>query len=354
MSATLFPAVAAVVFGAILALVLAVPFTAIQYRRRGGLTVGIVLLDVIVLLYLVALITYTLLPLPPRVADFCTVHGAAPQLMPGRFVDDIARESASRGGGVTSYLKNPALLQVAFNVALFVPLGMVVRHFSRRPIAVVALVGLGVSLAIETTQLTGDWFLYPCAYRLFDVDDLIANTTGALLGTLLAPILRLIPGQAAMNRGDARPVTVLRRLLGMLCDWLVVTLGAVAVVFVYVVVTSDRADIPPAADTFLRLAAGPLIFAAVQLVWVLATGRTIGETIVRIEPAQPTRSTGRLVRWAVGIGGYTLLSIVQGPVASGAVAICVLVSLVLVIVTRHHRGLAYVLNRWDIQDDRTR
>lgn len=352
MSTTLFPAYAAVFFGAALALILAVPFTAVQYRRRGGLTVGLVLLDVLVLLYLVALIAYTLLPLPLRVPDFCAVHQATPQLMPGQFVSDIIRESASRGGGVTSYLKNPAVLQFAFNVALFLPLGMIVRYFTKRPIAVVALIGLGASLLIETTQITGNWFLYPCAYRLFDVDDLIANTTGAFLGAFLAPLLRLMPGQVAMNREDPRPVTLLRRLLGMLCDWLIVTLGAVALVFVYLVVLPDRSAIPTSADTFLRLAAGPVILAALQLAWTLTAGRTIGETAIRVEPATPTRPTGRLLRWAAGIGGYTLLSLIPSTLVSVVLAVFVLVSIVLVITTSQHRGLAYVLNRWEIQDDR--
>ena len=42
------------------------------------------------------------------------------------------------------------------------------------------------SLIIELSQLTGLFFTYPGSYRLFDVDDLLTNTLGGFLGTVLA------------------------------------------------------------------------------------------------------------------------------------------------------------------------
>jgi glycopeptide antibiotics resistance protein len=351
MSATVFPAYAAVVFGSALALLLVIPFTAIQYRRRGGLTVGVVVLHFLVLLYLVALVTYTLLPLPPRTADFCSARDAGAQLVPGRFVSDITREAGLRGGGVTAYLRNPATLQVVFNVALFVPLGMVLRYFRRVPIVVATLIGFGASLLIETTQITGDWFLYPCAYRLFDVDDLLANTLGALIGAFLAPVLRVFPGQERMRPTDPRKVTVLRRWLGMSCDWIIITFGSLAGAFVSV---AAQDELSGSVEAFLRGNASVLLVALFQLVWVLASGRTVGETIVRLEPRPPARVIGRLVRWLVGTGGYALLTLGQGPLWEIVLAIAVAGSVLAVVITRNRRGFAYVLARWDVQDDRER
>ena len=43
-----------------------------------------------------------------------------------------------------------------------------------------------LSLTIELAQLTGLFFTYPGSYRLFDVDDLMANTLGGFLGTVLS------------------------------------------------------------------------------------------------------------------------------------------------------------------------
>jgi len=351
MSSTLFPAWAAVVLAIIAAVLLLVPFAAYQYRRRGGLTVALVAIDFAILIYLLALATYTLLPLPARDAAFCSAHAARPQLLPGRFVLDIVAESAARSG-VTGLLLNPALLQVLFNIALFVPLGMIVRHYGHRSILITAVVGLGVSSLIEVTQLTGDWFLYPCPYRLFDVDDLIANTSGAVVGALLAPALRLLPDRGPVAAERARPVTALRRLLGMACDWLVVSLGGLTVTIVFLVVVQDRTALPTPADDFLRLTAGVHVFSALQLVVVLRTGRTVGEAIVRLEPVQRTGPAAAVRRWVVGIGGWTLLDALPLPFAQNLAGLALLVAVVLVFTTRAHRGLPYLAAGWHVQDDR--
>ncbi|MCU6392301.1 VanZ family protein, partial [Enterobacter quasiroggenkampii] len=60
-------------------------------------------------------------------------------------------------------------------------------------------------------------------YRLFDVDDLILNTTGGLVGGVLAPILmRALPSRdtidAKSQARDAR-VTFARRLVALLVDY---------------------------------------------------------------------------------------------------------------------------------------
>ncbi|WP_454115939.1 VanZ family protein [Microbacterium aurum] len=55
------------------------------------------------------------------------------------------------------------MLQLALNVLLFVPLGFFIRVLGGRGVVVALLAGLGVSLVIETTQLTGVWGLYPSA-----------------------------------------------------------------------------------------------------------------------------------------------------------------------------------------------
>ena len=55
-----------------------------------------------------------------------------------------------------------------------------------RGILTAVFVGFAVSLFIELTQFTGVWGIYPCAYRVFDVDDLVTNTLGALAGSLLS------------------------------------------------------------------------------------------------------------------------------------------------------------------------
>ncbi len=81
------------------------------------------------------------------------------------------------------------MLQVLLNVLLFMPLGFFLRVLGGRGIVTAVVAGLGISLFVETTQLTGVWGVYPCAYRLFDVDDLVTNTLGAVLGSAIAAVI---------------------------------------------------------------------------------------------------------------------------------------------------------------------
>src|SRR5690606_23791209 len=121
-------------------------------------------------------------------------------------------------GGLVGLMGDPALRQVVLNVAFFVPLGMLVRHLFRLSPLWSTASGFAVSLLIELTQLTGIWWIYPCAFRLFDTDDLIANTLGAAIGAALAPLLRFVPGQHSRPAGQPQPVRPLRRLTGMAVD----------------------------------------------------------------------------------------------------------------------------------------
>jgi glycopeptide antibiotics resistance protein len=347
----------AVAAGVALALALLVPWAARHYRRRGTVGPGAALLAFATVVYALALVTYTLLPLPSNVAGMCRGVPMGPQLRPLAFLDDIGRE-----GGISrpaSLLRNPAVTQVLFNVLLFVPLGMFVRYFFARGrllagVAWAALAGLGVSLLIEFTQLTGDWFLYPCAYRLFDVDDLAANTAGALIGGFVAPVLALVPWQ---HRDDVasspRPVTAGRRLLGMLCDVLTIwLLGATLVVLLNLAVLTLDGDMKAPAVTAWRGTFG-FVPALVQLILVLSAGRTLGEVVVRLRPADTPALWQRFSRWALGVGGWSVLTQTGSGVAETLATALAIVAVISVWTTRHRRGFAYFATRMQIEDDRT-
>ncbi|MFD5830720.1 VanZ family protein [Lentzea sp. NPDC060358] len=109
--------------------------------------------------YASMLFSATFLPMqfvPPR---------QAVQLVPFQWVADTIRDGQI------------AFDQMTLNVLLFVPLGAMLLFWGRRPLGQAALIGYGVSLVVEGAQLL--W-----ANRIFDVDDLITNTTGTALGWL--------------------------------------------------------------------------------------------------------------------------------------------------------------------------
>lgn len=222
MSDQLTPAILAILLSLVLGIVLFVPFVAVQYRREGRLTLGQTALWGSFLVYGLALWTYTLLPLPHP--DTVTCVGT--QLRPLQFVADIR---SFPHGSLGELRHNPAFLQVALNVLLFVPLGFFLRLGWRRGIVISTLAGFGVSLLIELTQLTGVWGIYPCAFRFFDVDDLLANTGGALLGSVLSLVAKpWLPSRSAVPPVP-RPVTAGRRLVAMVCDALAVSLAGMLI-----------------------------------------------------------------------------------------------------------------------------
>ncbi|SEQ47592.1 VanZ family protein [Microlunatus flavus] len=156
----------ALVGGLALFAVLLVPVLVVQYRRYGRLSPRRVLAVSAVCVYAVALVAYTFLPLPGGQANCGPSGGARIQLVPFQFLRDIARETA--GLGVVGTLTSTVTLQVVFNVALFVPFGLLVRRFGGRSLVMTTALGLLASLAIESTKGTALWGLYDCAYRVAD------------------------------------------------------------------------------------------------------------------------------------------------------------------------------------------
>lgn len=292
-----------------------VPFVWFSYRRLGTLSLRTVLIYLAVLVYFFAIWVFTLLPLP----DPDTLQCAGRNLRITAFVDDI-RGAVSRGHPLT----DPAVLQLVFNIALFVPLGFFVRFVARRGMVVAFLIGLGTSVFIECTQGTGVWGLYPCAYRVFDVDDMLTNTTGAVIGSLLAlPFHRRLIDPAVVHQ--PRPVTRGRRLVGMVCDLMTVTIASILLSVATQLVlryTGHEAAVRRGEIAGQVGAWGTLGLTALL---VLLTGRTIGDYAVEVRFGKPG-SVQHLLRFAGGVGGYLVLQLLPaGQLLSAAFAlVCVI------------------------------
>lgn len=111
------------------------------------------------------------------------------QLVPFRWVADSLRDGMIAFEGM------------ALNILLFVPLGFFAKVLWRRGRTEAVALGFVVSLAIEVTQLV-------MGHRLFDVDDLISNTTGALVGYGLAAMVGAVARSAALSDSSALARTI--------------------------------------------------------------------------------------------------------------------------------------------------
>ena len=301
----------AVLLGSIIAVVLVVPVAAVLYRRRGEMPFGSLVVLLAAAIYGVALWTYTLVPIPATSDYVCT----QPILEP------FASFRQLRANGVRTpqlLAANPYFWQTALNVALFVPFGYFVRRVLGRGFLVAGLLGFTMSLLIETTQLTGVWGIFRCSYRFFEVDDLITNTTGAVIGSILSVVLvrSRSAGRSVRSAGlAAGELTLGRRWMGMVCDllWTVGTVVLVTITYRAWVLYGDGGGTLGGRTEMLL---GWAVAGVLQAVVVLGAGRTLGEWTVALgtEP----RSTwpvalSRLLKLGLGVGGFVVLAVWNGP-----------------------------------------
>lgn len=339
-------------------LVLLIPALTVQYRRYGRLSGRRLLGTAAACVYGVALIVFTLFPLP-TIAEACGgPTGAKLQMVPFQFVADIAEET--RGLSLPAAATSFAVLQVVLNVVLFVPLGLLLRRFAGRSLAVSVLIGFLVSLTIEATQYTGMWGIYPCGFRVADVDDLLANTAGALLGALVAPrLLGWMPQVRELTALAPPPVSAARRLQGMLLDWLLFAAARLCLEVALVLVHVLRAyPDPPPADAVGPLELAALTALAAVVVFYLpslrGTGASLGQRLVGIAPvwddARGTTLGRRLGRTTAVAGVYAagqvlppLLRAAGVPLLPGLVSFAAGVVVLLAVAwafVGDHRGLS--------------
>lgn len=341
------PGIVAVLAGLGLSVLLFVPFVALSYRRRGGLSMGRLLLWLAALIYFWAIWTYTLLPLPSSTTFRCVGYN----LDPLDFVPQI-RDALAFGGNL---LRNRGVQQLVLNVVLFVPLGFFLRVLGGRGVITALLVGLGVSGFIETTQLTGVWGLYPCAYRVFDVVDVETNTLGAVVGSLAA---LAVPGAwrrrgISPDAGLPRPVTRGRRLQAMVCDGLGVALVGWSAAFVTNLVLllgrSDRTLDQDAERWLLAVGTGVPIAIWLAVIWI--TGRSVGDLAVQLRyrggPLPPFAA--RTLRALGGVVGFSLLGLFPEP----AQALFGVLALATVFFTDAGRGLPGLVSGQRLTDARS-
>lgn len=218
------PIITAVALFPLIALLITVPFMVLKYRRIGSVPFLHALVVYSFVFYLMCAYFLVLLPLP---ADRSASVGYAitPQLVPFAFIRGFLASGTFSADDPSTWITivtNPYMYEAFFNVLLLAPLGAYLRYYFRRRWWQVLIIGFLVSLSFETTQLTGIWGIYEHPYRLFDVDDLMTNTLGAMVGFwACGPLMRALPdprivARQAKRRGRFASAT--RRALAFTLD----------------------------------------------------------------------------------------------------------------------------------------
>lgn len=307
--ASAWPAEVGILAGFVTFVALLAPILLWESRRVGRIRFSRAVGAAMVCVYGAALLAYTLLPLPS--VQWCSAH-PTPQrnLVPLHFVRPILGIYRDHGAGalLTSFVS----LQAAMNVVLFIPWGALWRRFFGSGLVFATLSGFAMSVIIESAQTTGFFGLFPCGNRTGDIDDVITNTLGSLLGALLAPLLFFLPEPRAVlrKRPHPRPVTRVRRLLAMAADVLAVTATYVMVMISFRAqqVFGFRESNSPALLAWESFWAW---FVAVGLFVVLPpllrSGATFGQRAMWLEVEYPSGGKGRMIAWVCGLGGWAVL-----------------------------------------------
>lgn len=280
------PFTLAIALWPVLSLLLTLPVLALLYHRDNRLRFTSALTAYLIVLYLIALACFTLYPMPENAAAYCATHHLKPQLNPLEFIHDIQTD------GLTG------IMQLAMNVIFFLPLGYFMKRTFRWKPAVAIPITLLTSLLIETTQLTGIWGIYPCAYRLFDVDDLITNTLGGALGFAIGSIInRFLPQQHIDKDAITTNPGFIRRCVALATDLFVIEATSVsASAFVYLIgsmIDVNRANtINPIVSTVATMVMFVLFEGIIP--WN-RTGRTLGGGFTRMTVETKERSGTRRV-----------------------------------------------------------
>lgn len=207
-----------------IAFLFTVPFMLYNYHKYGSIPFFRVLIVYTFILYLINIYFLVILPLP-TFSEALQNTGPYINYIPFNFIHDFIRETPFIWNEPSTYLKailDPSFYVVAFNILMFIPLGMYLRYYFKCSFKKILLYSFLVSLFFELTQLTGLYFIYPNPYRLCDVDDLIQNTLGGILGFLImGGLSRFLPtrdkiDEEAIEKGKS--VSGLRRITVFFLD----------------------------------------------------------------------------------------------------------------------------------------
>lgn len=270
-----------------------------RHRKRGIVNPVRLLAFYSLVLYVMITWYFVVLPLPSE-AYLATIGPAGRNWIPFSYFRDLSTATGfdvMQGSTWFSAVGSNFALQYWFNILMLLPLGMYLRYLFGLKARTAAPIILMTTVFFEVTQLTGVFFWFSKPYRSFDVDDIICNFIGGMLGWWLmgklTPLAQKIEKRAcdAYRRGTR--ISILRRLIAFAIDaQLVYVLNLLLKMIPGLRIVRDGLYVAPLflAELFLYTVATTL----------LMRGRTVGKVLLQIHvcgvdsaPAKPMRIVAR-------------------------------------------------------------
>lgn len=325
MSAYIEPIKTAMLIFPFLALAISGIFFVYEYRKYGRFLFFRGLIIYSFVFYLLCAYFLVILPLPPieKVAQLTTPRY---ELNLFASLQRFLEHTVLQIGDPSTYLpalKQSVFLEPMFNVLITIPFGIYLRYFFGLNWKKTLLSSFCLSLFFELTQLSGLFFIYPRPYRLFDVNDLLNNSLGGLVGWLIAPVFTfLLPSRQKLDKvayAKGQEVTFFRRLAAFVLDWIVIGVVIFAAAILSRLVGQDELL------AFINTSFWDLlmIFLYFILLDYLLKGQTLGKKIVRIKVMEEGRDR---VSFKALLIRYGLLYFVYGGIGQLTTKLAPLIS----------------------------
>ena len=262
----------------VLAFFITLPYIIYNYNKFGSILFIRTLLIYLFILYLLSAYFLIIMPLPSisSVARLTTKV----QLVPFDLISNIIRTVHFNYKDISTYVnifRNPFVYQTIYNFLLTVPFGIFLRYYFKCNFIKTLLFTFLLSLFFEITQLTGLYFIYPNAYRLFDVDDLIVNTLGGIFGFLVTPLVTMmLPTKEELDLKSyikGTKVSSTKRIVTFIIDIVII------IVFIGLELLIDHLY---NLTYIYALYVGLSIFIFYNLIPFITNGKTIGYKITNI------------------------------------------------------------------------
>ncbi|EOH81702.1 MULTISPECIES: VanZ family protein [Enterococcus] len=296
MNSYIFPIKAAVLTFPFLAMVIAAPFLIYYYRKYGqlGKLRSVILYSFV--FYLLCAYYLVILPLP-SISSVAQMTGPRYELHLFQSWHNFMNQTVLQLNNPSTYLaamKQSVFLEPVFNIFLLFPFGVYCRYYFKFSLGKTILASFCLSLFFELTQLSGLYFIYPRPYRLFDVNDLLHNTIGGLLGFACAPLFTFfLPTRSELDSESlvkGQTVSLLRRFLAMMIDWFVIGILSTLLSFLSSFLPTAVYDLFNYSFVGFTLEV-ILYFMIFMYLW---NGQTVGKKIVRIQVVEKNREHIRL------------------------------------------------------------
>ena len=192
----------AVILFPILAFLITGPFILQQYHKFASINPLKTIILYSFIFYLLCAYFLVILPLPPMDTIQSNPDWMI-QPIPFHFIIDLIKETPFQITAPSTYIKaiiHPSFYIVIFNIILLIPFGMFLTYYKGYSLKKVIKYSFLLSLFFEFTQLTRLYGIYPKPYRLCDIDDLILNTLGGVIGyNLMKKIENKVPSKKELE-----------------------------------------------------------------------------------------------------------------------------------------------------------